>query len=411
MLLRKVFAIGFFGNIFEWYDFSVFAYLATVLGKVFFVSQTPEIALLKTFTVFSISYLVRPIGSIFFGALGDRVGRVYTLKLSMMLMAAPAFFIGLLPSFKTGGFVVVVILIALRLLQGFAAGGEFPGSACYVYEASNSQNKGFFCSVVAASPMLGVLCGSLAATIVFFLFSNAEVIRWAWRLPFLFSAVIVAFLFYIRKEMTDEGMDVKSDKPRPLHTLIKSHYRPMLKLMMLYTFISISFYLLFVWMPSYLHVYIGFSHQSAFLLSTVGLGALILSTMFFGYVSKRIGERNLAVFSILSITIAAYPAFIILQYNSLVLAYGVLLFFALCLGCIDGVIMSIMGDLFTKEIRCSGMSISFTIPTAVLGGLSPTVCTYLIYKTGWVLSPVLFLVLAGLVGLPAAFSLKKDATS
>lgn len=360
---KKIISIGFFGNVFEWYDFSVYAFLAPVIGKVFFSADDPKIALLKTFLIFSLSFLARPLGSIFFGSLGDRVGRAYSLKISFFLMGIPTIFIGLLPSYSSFGVASIVLLIILRLIQGFAAGGELPGSLCYVYEASDDKNRTFFCSFVAASSILGVLCGSIVATTSIFIFSDSQMVDWAWRIPFLLGSGILVFLYYIRNQLMDENF-VPEEKS-PLKKLVKNEYRSIIKIMILYAFVQTSFYLFFVWMPSYLKVYLGYSSKVAFLLGTTGLGLLVVFVLCFGYVAHHIGKRRLILFGMISMMLFSYPAFMILNYKFLPLVFGVMVVFALAKASMDSVMIGLMGDLFTKGVRCSGVSISFTLATAL----------------------------------------------
>src|SRR3989337_3452253 len=164
---RKLYLLGLFGNIAEWYDFSIYAFLATILGEVFFASSNPQLALIKAFSVFSIGYLARPIGSIFFGYIADKFGRSKSLRFSLLLMAVPAILIGMLPSYNNIGLAAAIILVALRFTQGFAAGGEYPTIACYVYEAAPTQKRNFFCSIASTSPVIGMFLGSSAAAILY----------------------------------------------------------------------------------------------------------------------------------------------------------------------------------------------------------------------------------------------------
>ena len=200
---RKLYLLAFCGSIAEWYDFSIYAFLAVVLGKVFFASSTPQMALIKAFAIFSISYLARPIGSIVFGYIGDRFGRRISLRLSLLLMAIPAALIGLLPTYDSVGFLATVFLIALRFTQGFATGGEFPGIACYVYEAAKPERKNFLCSIAVASPTMGLLLASLVATALHAFVPEQAIYDWAWRVPFLISILILFFIFYIRKDLEE----------------------------------------------------------------------------------------------------------------------------------------------------------------------------------------------------------------
>ena len=403
--IKKIVYIGFLGNIFEWYDFSVYAFLAPVIGKVFFSSSDPKISLLKTFFIFSLSFLIRPLGSIFFGSLGDRVGRAYSLKISLFLMGIPTVLIGLLPTYNSIGIISVILLIILRLIQGFAAGGELPGSACYVYETSDLKNRSFFCSFIAASAMLGVLCGSLVATTAFFIFDDRQMTDFAWRIPFLLGSAILVFLYYVRNQLMDECFVKK--EVAPVTKLIKNEYKAVLKIIILYAFVQTSFYPLFVWLPSYLNVYLGFSSKTAFSLGSIGMALLVIFTLLWGYVAKRIGRKKMILFSIISIMLLAYPAFVVFNHKSLPMILAALFMLALCKGCMDSVMVELMGDSFTSSVRCSGISISFTLAAALFGGTTPTICGYLINKTGYLFSPVILLIVVGILALPVALSLKE----
>ncbi len=404
MSTKKIVSIGFLGNVFEWYDFSIYAFMAPVISKIFFSSSDPKIGLLKTFFIFSLSFLIRPLGSIFFGSLGDRRGRAYSLKISLFIMGIPTILIGLLPTYSGLGTISVVALVVLRLIQGFAAGGELPGSACYIYELSDVKKRNFFCSFVAASSVLGVLCGSVVATTSFFIFDDAQMTGWAWRLPFLIGSVILVFLYYVRKLLIDENF--VREESSPVANVIKYEYKSILKIIALYAFVQISFYTLFVWFPSYLNVYLGFSRKVAFLLGSIEIGLLVIFTLIIGYFAKEIGRKKLIILSIVSIIIISYPAFSILQYKCLPLILAMLTIIALCKACIDSVMVELMGDSFPKSVRCSGTGISFTLATAIFGGTAPIINGYLINTTGLLFAPIIVLAVVGLLALPVALSLK-----
>lgn len=406
METKKIVSIGFLGNVFEWYDFSVYAFLAPVIGKVFFSSSDPKISLLKAFFVFSLSFLARPLGSIYFGSLGDRVGRAYSLKVSFFLMGIPAVLIGLLPSYNSIGVTAIITLIILRLIQGFAAGGELPSSACYVYELSDTEHRNFFCSFVAASSILGVLCGSVVATIAFFIFDDKQMTSWAWRLPFFLGSVILIFLYYVRNQLMDEQFIRKENSP--MVKLIRNEYKSILKIILLWSLIQMVLYSLFVWLPSYLNVYLGYSRQTAFLIGSLEIGFLVVLTLLLGFVAEKIGRRKLLLFGIFLLMLISYPAFVIFNYKFLPLIIAVAFVIALGMACLESVMMKLTVDSFTSGVRCSGVSISFTLATTIFGGTAPTICGYLINKTGCLFSPVLLLMAFCLLALPAAFSLKKD---
>lgn len=404
---KQAIFVGFLGNVVEWYDFSIYAYLAYVLSNVFFGAKDRKIALLEVFLVFSLSYLIRPIGSIYFGYIGDKIGRSTALKISLFLMAIPTIFIGILPSYNKIGVLSTILLIILRAIQGFAAGGELPCSACYLYETSPKNKRNFHCSFVAASSMLGVLFGSLIVSILVMIFPEDIMRSWGWRIPFLLGFPIFIFIYYVRKnlEETKSFKNVES-KENLLLNVVKCRIA-IIQIFSLYAFISISFYLLFVWMPSYLKVFLEISSNIVFISNTIGLFALIIFTLLFGFTAERIGMKKLIIFSIFSIAVLTYPMFLWLTSTKGIYAIIFIpIIFAICLGCIDGVIMSTMGNLFSTNIRCTGISVSFTFANAIFGGTAPTMCSYLINKTGNNLSPVFFLITACLIALPVALGLK-----
>lgn len=201
MDIKKIITIGFFANIAEWYDFSVYAFLAATIGTLFFNSKHPKVALINAFFWFTISYIARPIGSVFWGYFGDKFGRKKALRWCLFFMAIPTILIGVLPTYDQIGVITTIFLVIFRIIQGFAAGGELPISACYVYELAPIKKKNFLCSVVAASPMIGVLFGSVVAYLLSIMFTENEMLLYAWRIPFLLGFFVLIFILYARKAL------------------------------------------------------------------------------------------------------------------------------------------------------------------------------------------------------------------
>jgi len=411
MNTKKIIYLGLFANIAEWYDFSIYAFLATTIGEIFFNTKQPKIALIAAFFWFTISYLARPIGSICWGYLGDYYGRKWALKWSLIAMAIPTILIGILPTYDSVGILATTCLIILRLIQGFAAGGELPISACYIYEISPKERKNFFCSIVAASPMIGLLFGSIAAFLLYLFFSEDAIIHYAWRIPFLFGFVVLFFILYIRRNL-DETNEFKSsiDKKKfsaKLFSIINFPKKNvLLQIIALYSFIQSSFYLFFVWMPSYLNVFLSFDKNLSFLSNTIGILSLVIFTLIVGYFAENIRHKKIVLLSILSIVIMSYPLFLLLQTRTFVAILTVQIFFAICLSLVDGVIINILNRGFDVSSRCRGVSLGFTLPSAILGGALPTLSSYLIYKTNFNLIPVLFIIFISLVVLPVVIRSK-----
>jgi len=408
---KKLLMVGFFVNVFEWYDFSVFAFLASAIGVIFFNETNPHIYLIKAFMVFLISYLARPFGSIFFGYLADHYGRALALKSSLLLMAIPTFLIGLLPTYHVAGNLALTLLILLRLLQGFAAGGELPGSTCYMYEASPDEEKNFYCSLVAASSMLGVFMGSFTVTLLYTVFSKENMLSWGWRIPFLFGFIIAIFIFYVRNMIaeTDTFQKIKSLRlNRNYFKNLLQYKRQISQVFLLNSFISVSFYTLFVWMPSYLTVYLNIKESMAHLTNTISLFALIIFTLLIGYVSRTRDRKKWILCGVITMLIFSYPLFIFLQLKKIAILIAVQIVFALFLSFIDGVINATMGSLFHPQIRAMGIGIGFTFSTAIFGGLSPMLSSWLASYEARVEYPVILIIITAIVALPAVRWLYKD---
>ncbi len=407
---RRLLLVGFVANVFEWYDFAVYAYIASIIGVLFFNEHNPQLVLIKSFMVFSVSYLIRPFGSVVFGYISDHYGRSVALKMSLSLMAIPTFLIGLLPTFHTAGFLSVALLMILRLVQGFAAGGELPGSTCYMFEVSPLGKKNFYCSLVAASSMLGVFLGSLTVAVLYIFLSKEFMLVWGWRVPFLIGSIIAFFIYRMRRGITETEIfqiTQSTDTPNThVGNLLQYKYQ-ITQVFLLNAFISVSFYMLFVWMPSYLSVYLNIKPSIAHLTNSISLLALIFFTLGIGYVSRDNNRKKWIASSIFMMMMLSYPLFVLLKIKSIAILLIVQITFAFLLSFIDGVINATMGSLFQPQVRGSGVSIGFTFSTAIFGGLAPTLSSWLAYRTGYVESPVLLIITMAIIAVPAVISLYK----
>lgn len=409
---KKLYLLALFGNIAEWYDFSIYAFLATVLGKIFFASSDPQLAMIKAFAVFSIGYLARPIGSIFFGYIGDKFGRSISLRASLLLMAIPAALIGMLPTYSSIGTAATALLIILRFIQGFATGGEQPGMACYVYESAPPHRRNFLCSVASGSPLMGIFLASSVTAILHATISEQVIHAWAWRIPFLISIFILGFIFYIRKDLEETAEfynkeeDVASSYNMSILKELWLYRKSFVQAILIWIFIQVSFYLIFIWMPSYLNVFLKLAADKSFMNNSIGLLSMTIVTLTVGYFAENIQPKKVAIFGILGLSLLAYPMFLLLQLKTLSIIILIQLVSSLFLGSLCAIAVFIVSDLFSAKIRYLSIGICVTISAGVFGGMTPTVCSYLIRETGSILLPAFFIIAAGLLALPAAISLK-----
>lgn len=320
-------------------------------------------------------------------------------------MAIPTVLIGVLPTYGHIGIMASICLVIFRLVQGFAAGGELPLSACYIYEASPSERRNFLCSIVAASPMIGVLLGSIVSFLIYGIFTKEAVISYAWRIPFLIGFFVLLLIFYVRKSI-DETAEFKkihfdtANRKNFFSLGGLKEVKVLFHIIVLYSFIQATFYLLFVWMPSYLSVFLSVDKTKSFLSNSIGLLALVIFTLIVGYFAEHIKHKKLVLLSVISVGVAIYPVFLLIQTKNFIVILLAQIFFAACLSFVDGVIVNILTRSFSSVIRCRNVSVGFTLPTAILGGILPTISSYLIYKTGITIMPVFFIGFISLITLP-----------
>ena len=201
--IRKVAVSSFLGNFIEWFDYATYSYFAVVIANVFFPGDDPALALMQTFAVFALSFLLRPIGAIFWGSMGDKKGRKWALSTSIFLMTGATFCIGLLPGYLAIGLAAPILLLLLRMIQGFSASGEYAGAATFLAEYAPSDKRGVYCSLVPASTAVGLLVGSTFATVMYTILPDAAVNEWGWRIPFLLAGPLGLVAHYIRTKLED----------------------------------------------------------------------------------------------------------------------------------------------------------------------------------------------------------------
>lgn len=388
-------------NIFEWYEFSVSAYLAIAIAHALFPStHDVYLAITESFLVFALSYIVRPIGSIIFGYIGDRINVATSLKYTIFMMAIPTILIGVIPSFSQIGYFATLIFALLRIIQGLAAGGALPLSAAYVFEhgRSYSNNLNFLCSLTNVGALLGVLLASLSAMILSLSCSDVQIYTYAWRLPYLVVFLLLILTLYLIKNINVHSGNVninsKSNEIAP-HSLPNA----IIYTITLVGFLQIVFYTLFVWMPTYLQAFIHLSSIDAKLSNTIAILVLVFTSLIYGYLGKWINPHKLIIVGIAGLLIATYPLFILVQSANLHLIIIVQLLFAVIYGLINGSYFFTILHKFNSNQRNRGVTIGFTLGTALFGGSAPVICNYFTAKLNLLTFPALYIIFTGFVAL------------
>ncbi|MDO5645446.1 MAG: MFS transporter [Dermabacter sp.] len=407
--LRKAASASFIGNFVEWFDYASYGYLATVIAIVFFPSDDPTASLLLTFGVFALSFILRPIGAVVWGNWGDRFGRRWALSWSILLMSGSTFLIGLLPGYATIGILAPIALLVLRMIQGFSASGEYAGASIFLAEYSSAKRRGLLTSIVPASTAAGLLMGSLFATGLHTLLSEADMHAWGWRIPFLLAGPLGLVGRYIRVHLEDspeylamvKGSATNAEHHTPLRTLLRHHWRTTLIAFGVASLNAVAFYVLLSYMPTYLSAELGMGDTESFLASTITLAVYVGFIFVMGHISDAVGRKRMLITACVLFILCSVPLFWALGGAGFWVVVLVEVAFVAILTMNDGTLPTFLSESFPTQVRYSGFAVSFNLANALLGGTAPLVCTWLISLTGSVMAPAWYLVAISVVALGA----------
>jgi len=402
---------GIIGNILEWYDFSLYGYFAPILAKLFFPTSNPFLSLLATFGVFAIGFLMRPLGAIIFGYYGDKVGRKKTLATAVLLMAIPTTLIGLLPTHQEIGVTAGILLTICRLLQGLAVGGEFSGSIVYISEHAPANHRGLYGSWAMFSAFAGLLLGSLVGTLTSLL--PTDILNtWGWRIPFLLGLILGIVGLYLRLRMPETPNFLASQARQqlvknPIAHAFKEAWWPIIMSVGLVFLPAMGFYLLFVYLSSYMATLLSVPLRTALLINTISMLGIILVIPWVGLLSDKIGRKPVLMMGALGFIIFSYPLFILLQQAHFLALLVAQSCFAILVCFAYAAVPATLVELVPTHIRYTAMSFPYNLSNAVFGGTAPLVATYLIVKTNNPLAPSFYLIFAGIIMLIFVLLLKE----
>jgi MHS family proline/betaine transporter-like MFS transporter len=405
-------AIAAFSTIVEWYDFTLYLYFATVLSRVFYGGGKQS--LLVTLGGFAIAYLMRPLGAIFFGHIGDRLGRRRMLLISVALMTAAMLATGLLPTQAQIGPAAGWLLLALRCVMGFSVGGEYTGVVAYLLEGAAPGRRGLLASSASAASEVGGLLavGISAATVS--LVSNAALESWGWRIPFLFGAALAASVWIARSTMHESPefqrqMDEGTVPAEPLAHVLRHHRSGIARSFSISALGSITYYVGITYVPAFLTSAGALSEAAALWLSTAAAVVVIIVTPFVGLWSDRAGRRPvLLVLCALSVLLPI-GLFHGMASGSVVLALVGATALAALAGGVSAVGAVATAEQFPGEGRVTGLALGATMATAIFGGLTPYVAQLLIERTGWTIAPGAMIAVVAVAVLPVFILMRETA--
>ncbi len=408
---KRIISAGLIGNILEWYDFAIYGFFAAIIGMHFFPSDNPTTSLIASFGAFAAGFLMRPIGAILFGRIGDLVGRKQMLVLSIMLMAIPTFIIGLLPTHEQIGVTAAILMVLMRMLQGLSVGGEYTGSIIYLTEHAPKQRRGLFGSFSPVGATIGILLGSAVGALLNSNLSESAMHEWGWRIPFLSGMVIAVVGWVVRRQLPDTPVD-KNRSESPLKETFSKHTRPMWQIIGLSTMGAVVFYMLFIYLPSWMVTEAGQSRAVSLEINTFSLLVLLLGTLFFAWLSDRIGRRPLLLLSTLFLVLFSYPLVKLMNhhdYHLIVIGQGL---FALIFSMFVGVMPATLVELFPWQVRATAVSVGYNLPYAIFGGTAPLVATWLVATSHNPLAIAYYLIIVAIIAFIVSLGLKetKDST-
>ncbi|MEP6991631.1 MAG: MFS transporter [bacterium] len=396
------------GNFLEMYDFIVYGYYAVYIGRTFFPAGSEFASLMLSLMTFGAGYLMRPIGAIVLGAYIDRVGRRQGLIVTLGLMAVGTFTIAATPSYAAIGLAAPVIVVIGRLLQGLSAGVELGGVSVYLAEIATPGRRGFFCSWQSASQQLAVVFTALIALVLTGLVTAEQMGAWGWRIPLLIGCAIIPVILYLRRslEETDafRNMDHHARKASDVFRVVAANWRIVLSGMMLVVFTTTTFYLITAYTPTFGKQALHLDAQKVFLVTLcVGLSNFVWLPIA-GIISDRIGRRPLVAAVPVLALLTAYPAMTwLVAVPSFERLLAVELWFSVLFGFYNGGMVPMLVEIMPAQVRTAGFSLAYSLATALFGGFTPAICTYLIERTGNKAAPALWLMTAAAVSLVGVF--------
>jgi MFS transporter, MHS family, proline/betaine transporter len=409
--LTKNISAGLVGNIIEVYDMSIYGYLAPFIALNFFPSNTTSVALMKTFGVFFIGFLARPIGSLMFGHIGDRRGRKLALVFSIVLMALATCFIGLLPTYHQAGEYAAILLIVMRLFQGFSVGGEYLGSSIFLVEHAPKNKRGLFGGLAMMSGNLGMLFAVLVCWLLTLLSTHQQITHAYWRLPFLLAIFGGIAGLWVRLKAFETTVFVENRKrfnslrAHPLRETLSRHKKALVLIICLTWLGVVATYLTLVYMTTYLVTYLHFTMHEALTINIVSVVWLLAWVPFSGYLSDRYGRKNIMLIGATGLILGILPYYLLMGFSNFALAFVAQLLIMIPLGLYCGVTPTCIVELVPTPVRFSASTLGYNVGAAIFGGTTPLLAIWLVHITGSLMAPGLYLVVVGLLTLLVVYNL------
>nr|WP_315040544.1 MFS transporter [uncultured Moraxella sp.] len=421
--------VASFSTIVEWYDFTLYLYFATVLSKVFFGDNPTSIVI--TLAGFAVSYLMRPLGAMFFGHFGDRFGRRATLLVTMTMMSIAMFLTALLPTFESIGIWSGILMLLLRCVMAFSVGGEYTGVVAYLVEGAKPHKRGFVASLASAFSEIGGLLAVFVSAVTVHFFAE-DLLTYGWRLPFIFGAVLALLVLISRHRMAETPEFVKfiqqnqsvhhtsivaksnhgvskENATSPLLLALKYHKPEIAKTFAISALGSITYYVGITFVPVFLVETVKVPQNIALWLSTIASFSVIVITPMIGALSDKIGRKPVLIGACIANMILPIVLFNMMATAHVMMALVGAVVLACLAGAVSAVAASATSEQFATHVRLSGLALGVTLATAVFGGLTPLLAQLFTNATGKAYSAGIMIMVVALCVLPVLMTLKETA--
>ncbi|WP_213881331.1 glycine betaine/L-proline transporter ProP [Pseudomonas sp. dw_358] len=420
--MRKAITAAALGNAMEWFDFGVYGFVAYVLGKVFFPSASPSVQMIASLATFSVPFLIRPLGGLFFGALGDRYGRQKVLAATIVIMSLSTFAIGLIPSYASIGIWAPILLLLAKMAQGFSVGGEYTGASIFVAEYAPDRKRGFLGSWLDFGSIAGFVVGAGVVVLISTVLGEDKFQAWGWRLPFFLALPLGMLGLYLRNSLEEtpafkqhveklEQGDKEGLTAGPkvsFKEVATQHWRGLITCVGIVVATNVTYYMLLTYMPSYLSHNLHYSENRGMLIIIAIMVGMLFVQPLFGRLSDKFGRKPFIVCGSIGLFCLAIPAFSLIVSGQVGLIFCGLLILAVLLNFFIGVMASTLPAMFPTHVRYSALASAFNI-SVLIAGLTPTAAAWLVETTGNLYMPAYYLMVVAVIGLATGLTMKETA--
>ena len=404
--MRKAITAAALGNAMEWFDFGVYGFVAYVLGQVFFPNADPSVQMIAALATFSVPFLIRPLGGLFFGALGDKYGRQKVLAATIVIMSLSTFAIGLIPSYASIGIWAPILLLLAKMAQGFSVGGEYTGASIFVAEYAPDRKRGFLGSWLDFGSIAGFVLGAGVVVLISSTVGEAAFLEWGWRLPFFLALPLGIIGLYLRHALEETPAFQQHVEKLEQGDREGLAAGPRVSFKEVAT--NVTYYMLLTYMPSYLSHNLHYSENHGVLIIIAIMVGMLFVQPLIGFFSDKIGRRPFIILGSIGLFLLAIPAFMLINSGELGLIFAGLLMLAVLLNFFIGVMASTLPAMFPTHIRYSALAGAFNI-SVLIAGLTPTAVAWLVESTSDLYMPAYYLMVVAIVGLATGLTMKETA--